>query len=186
MHDQKTRLRRQFRQLRDEIDAPTRDRHDQARLVRLQALPEILGASRLFSYLSTGTEADTHRLLDWLLSMDKQLAVPKITGNGLMTAVPFTGWSGLQTGPLGIPDPTGPDSFNGEIEVCITPGVAFTLKGNRLGLGLGYYDRWFAEHPVLYRIALAYECQLADEIPTDAHDIRMDIIVTEQRVIRVS
>jgi 5-formyltetrahydrofolate cyclo-ligase len=186
MHDQKTRLRRKFRQFRTELDSSTRGRHDLARLVHLQKLPEILAANRLFSYISTGTEADTHRLLDWLLGQGKQLAVPNITGNGLMIAVPFTGWSGLQTGPLGIPIPTVSDSFSGQIEVCITPGLAFTAMGDRLGQGLGYYDRWFADHPVRYRIALAYECQLTNEIPTDARDVRMDIIVTEQRVIRVS
>ena len=103
-----------------------------------------------------------------------------------MQAVPFTAWSGLESGPLGILSPTTADNPITDVDVCIAPGVAFTAHGVRLGQGLGYYDRWFAAHTVRHRIALAYECQLTDNVPTDVHDAVMDLIVTEQRVIRVS
>ncbi len=186
MQDQKLQLRRQFRQYRDNIDAITRGRNDLAILEKLQGLPEITAANSLFCYISTGTETDTRLLLDWLLTQGKQLAVPKITGNGRMLAVAFTGWSDLQTGKPGIPAPVLSDEFNGKLDVSITPGLAYTISGTRLGQGQAYYDRWFAEHTVQHKIALAFECQMTDKLPADAHDIAVDIIITEQRIIRVS
>lgn len=186
MQDQKVQLRRQFRQYRDHIDAQTRGRNDLAILKKLQGLPEITTANSLFCYVSSGSETDTRLLLDWLLTQGKQLAVPKITAGGRMIAVPFSGWAGLQAGPLGIPTPVSSAEFIGKLDVCITPGLVFTPDGTRLGQGLGYYDRWFAGHKVRHKIALAFECQITGKLPADTHDSAVDMIITEQRIIRVS
>lgn len=186
MQDQKMQLRKQFRQYRDDIDAITRSRNNLAILEKLQGLPEITAANSLFCYISTGTETDTRLLLEWLLNQGKQLAVPKINGSGRMLAVPFTGWTGLQTGTHGIPAPVSSEEFIGKLDVCITPGLVFTSNGIRLGQGQGYYDHWFAEHTVRHKIALAFECQITGNLPADTHDIVVDMIITEQRIIRVS
>ena len=186
MQDQKEHLRKQFRQFRDEIDAKTCARNNQAILEKLQDLPEITAAKSLFCYVSAGTEADTHSLIDWLLVQGKRLAVPKITGKGQMLAAPFTGWSGLQKGVLGILTPVSSEEFTGKMDVCITPGLAFTASGSRLGQGQGFYDRWFTEHSMQHKIALAFECQITDTLPADTYDLHVDLIITEKRVIRVS
>jgi 5-formyltetrahydrofolate cyclo-ligase len=64
--------------------------------------------------------------------------------------------------------------------------LAFDKKGNRLGYGAGYYDRFLSSHPHLTRIGIAFACQEVDEIPTDATDASMDIIITDTRIIRCS
>ena len=64
----------------------------------------------------------------------------------------------------------------------IVPGLAFTWRGHRLGQGEGYFDRFLAGHKGL-RVGLAYEAQIAPKLPTDPHDQRVDVIVTERRVV---
>ena len=64
----------------------------------------------------------------------------------------------------------------------IVPLVAFTERGERLGQGGGHYDRWLAAHPGTITIGLAWDCQLVDALPIEAHDIRLDAIVTPTRL----
>ncbi len=184
--DKKVPLRRQFRLLRDSLDTEVRAQHNLTILTRLQSLPEIIEAKTLFSYISYGSETDTHGFLDWLLVTGKQVLVPKITGDGHMESVVFNGWSSINTGSDGIQVPEDPLYYHGNIDVCITPGLAFCADGTRLGQGKGYYDRWFASHQVRCRIAPAFECQLSKQLPADIHDTPVNIIVTEQRILRVS
>ena len=103
-----------------------------------------------------------------------------------MLAVPFDSWEALQPGQLGIPSPVATEPLATPVDVCITPGLGFSPTGGRLGYGRGYYDRWFASHPPLVKAALAYECQLLDNLPVDENDVPMDMIITEKRVIRIS
>jgi len=71
-----------------------------------------------------------------------------------------------------------------DIDLIIVPGVAFDPSGGRLGHGRGYYDRLLASKPAATPlIALAFDCQVVDSVPMQPHDIRVDRIVTESRVI---
>jgi 5-formyltetrahydrofolate cyclo-ligase len=93
----------------------------------------------------------------------------------------------LKSGYMGIPEPSLPDerlvNLN-EIDIVIIPGAAFDYSGNRLGYGAGYYDILLSGRkrrmPV---IALAYEEQIVDSIPAEDHDVKVDMIVTDKRVI---
>jgi 5-formyltetrahydrofolate cyclo-ligase len=138
----------------------------------------------VFCYISFGSEVDTRAVLAWLLAGGKQVCVPRITAAKAIEAVVFTGWNGLEPGPYGIPAPAGADVYTGDIDICITPGLGFSMNGGRLGHGPGYYDRWFTAHPVPSKIGLAYECQILDELPVEPHDTVMDVIITEERIIR--
>jgi 5-formyltetrahydrofolate cyclo-ligase len=67
----------------------------------------------------------------------------------------------------------------------LLPGAAFDHRGNRLGYGGGYYDRLLARlKKKLPLVALAYEEQIVDSLPAEPHDIKVDMIVTDERVIR--
>ena len=71
------------------------------------------------------------------------------------------------------------------IDMAIVPGVAFDRSGTRLGHGAGYYDKLLAQlRADSPRIALAFECQLFDELPRDAHDVPMNAVVTESALYR--
>jgi len=90
-------------------------------------------------------------------------------------------------GPLGLREPAAhlPAIDLKDIDVWLVPGVAFTRGGERLGRGGGYYDATLAlARPDALKIGVAFECCVVDGFPTDAHDVRMDWLVTERGVWR--
>lgn len=182
----KTELRTALKQRRDALGEPQRREYDQAIHERLLRLPEVEAARNIFCFISHGSEVGTHRLLDHWFIQKKRLAAPRIMDSQRMIAVPLTDWSALEPGQLGILTPLGETEFEGDFDVCITPGLGFTTEGKRLGYGRGYYDQWFGSHNVTHKIALAYECQLLDDLPTHANDINVDKIVTEKRIINTA
>ena len=75
-----------------------------------------------------------------------------------------------------------PESQKNNVDVFLVPGVAFDVKGNRLGRGKGYYDRLLA-HVKGFRIGLAYSCQVVAEVPHTGYDIPMHCIISEKEGI---
>jgi len=78
---------------------------------------------------------------------------------------------------FGIDEPVVPELLTPD--VVLTPLVAFDGRGHRLGMGGGYYDRYFARTPTKRRIGIAHECQRAEELPTSPSDIALSDVVTE-------
>jgi len=182
---QKSLLRKSLIQQRAAIDPVDRTDKNRSILANLASVAELVSAQNIFCFISYGTEVDTRTLIDWLLQQGKHIAVPRIIAGNEMIAVSFNGWSDVDSGPLGIPAPCSTNEFTAAIDICITPGLGFTLGGQRLGYGLGYYDKWLARHRVRHKLALCYECQLVKELPVDQYDIPVDMLVTENRIIRV-
>ena len=75
-------------------------------------------------------------------------------------------------------EPTG-DVFSSldKIELVIVPGLSFDLKGNRLGRGKGYYDRFLKLVPQAYKLGLCFDFQKVDAVPVEDYDIKMDEIL---------
>ena len=183
--DRKATLRAQLRQVRGELDAGQRQRFDASIRERLLALPQVQAAAVIFMFISHGSEVDTHQSLQELHQAGKRIAVPRIMDQETMIAVPFDSWASLQPEQLGILTPQAREPMATPIDICITPGLGFSHTGRRLGYGRGYYDRWFRAHPPLFKVALAYECQILEDLPGDEYDVPVDMIVTEMRVIRI-
>lgn len=70
------------------------------------------------------------------------------------------------------------------IDLCIVPGSVFDPQLNRIGYGKGFYDR-FLQGTLIKKIALAFSCQIADALPTDIYDVKMDAVVTEDNIYGV-
>ena len=98
------------------------------------------------------------------------------------------GLASLEQGSFGIlePCPTGIDHHADEADLIVVPGVAFDLSGHRIGYGKGFYDR-FLRHPgrKAHLVGLCHDFQLiAGDIPAEGHDIQMEIIVSDRRIVR--
>ena len=87
----------------------------------------------------------------------------------------------LEVGPYGLLQPF-EDAPVLEPEVLFVPLIGFTDSGVRLGQGGGHYDRWLADHPNAMPIGLAWDCQLADKLPTEEHDQPLGAVVTPTRI----
>ena len=178
---EKARLREVLKQKREEPARRLRPELDRA--IRERVLEQAAPAGTVFCYVSAEPEVDTRNIIDCLREAGKTVLVPKILNREKMIAVGFDGWDGLRAGQLGILTPDSDEEWPGAADLCITPGLGFTPDGRRIGYGRGYYDKWFATHPHTARIALCYECQVVDDMPTTDTDVRVHKIITEKRVI---
>jgi 5-formyltetrahydrofolate cyclo-ligase len=81
---------------------------------------------------------------------------------------------------FGIGEPTGEEFTNLDaVELIMVPGVAFDRTGNRMGRGRGFYDRLLKSTPNATKIGLAYDFQMMDAIPTEPHDVKMNLVITD-------
>ena len=147
---------------------------------RLESTAAFLLAERIMMYHSLPDELSTHAFLKkW--KGRKKFYLPRVNGVDL-EVLPFEE-SRLELGSFHIEEPTGHDITDPQdIELVVVPAVAFDRKGRRLGRGKGFYDR-FLQSTKATKVGVGYEFQLMEELPSEPHDVGMDIIVTQHTTI---
>ncbi len=183
LHEQKKQLRTDLKQRRTELPESKRTEMSQQIIKFLHEIDEFNQAKSLFCYISYLSEVETSSLVSRILEQNLALAVPKIMGKTEMRAIPLKDLSDLEADKMGILTPKSSQVASDTFDIAITPGVGFTTKGDRLGYGRGYYDRWFSKNQVKTKIGLAFEVQIVDELPLEKTDLPLDILVTEERII---
>jgi 5-formyltetrahydrofolate cyclo-ligase len=187
----KKEIRNKILKIRDQIPLNIRAKKDLHIRGTLFSLPEFNVAKIVLFYASFRSEVETLSLIRESLAMGKRVLLPKVDAkNFLLVLYEIKSMDELYPGYMGIPEPDLPDercAVIDDAELAIIPGAAFDVSGNRLGYGAGYYDNLLSggsrRIPI---IALAYDEQLVDLIPAEKHDVTVDIIVTDMRVIRIS
>lgn len=181
----KDALRRTVLSRRAALGAPARAIKAEAALARLIASPEVDQAEVILTSVSVRSEISTEGLLAYALERGKRLLVPFVADDGRLAASWVSSLADLEPGYRGIPEPRArmPVAAT-EADVIVVPGVAFDAACNRLGYGGGFFDAYLAGAPRAWRIGLAFECQIVDEVPVLDHDEPMDVVVTEDRVLR--
>lgn len=177
----KTELRAAMLAWRNALPAETVQDAGMAIAREVQRLPIFASVHTIAGYLAIGQEAPTEALLRAALAHGKQVALPRtLRRERRLVLHRIDTLDGLQPGPYGIPEPTPdlPEIDPADVELFLVPGAVFDVAGNRIGYGAGYYDSLLAQSAG-WRVALAYAGQLAPHVPTDKHDIPMDVIVTE-------
>ena len=145
----------------------------------VELLPQFKDAKVLLAYWSLPDEVITHKFVQkW--AEYKKIALPVIVGDTLELRC-FGGLSKLEaTNSFGVMEPKTEELVDPkEIDLAIIPGVAFDRKGNRLGRGKGYYDR-FLSLTTAYKVAVGYDFQIIDEVPVASFDIPVDIVITSK------
>lgn len=178
--DPKRLLRRRMRTVRRALDDARR--LSEAAAARALALPELAAAELVLCYVSVRDELPTEPLLRALLESGRGVAIPRVEG-GAMRARRLEGLDHLCEGAWGIPTCDG-DDVSHLVDLCVTPGLAFTPSGGRIGYGGGYYDRFFEAHPRALPVGYCYEEQIVELVPMEPHDRRMALLVTPARVLR--
>lgn len=176
----KAELRQRLRALERAMTAEEKAASDAALREGFLEIPEYRAARTVLLYVGTGAEVDTRPLIEDALAAGKRVALPVITGPGVMEARAVTDLDLLVPGPCGIPAPgEGSELVPPEApDLILVPGMAFTQDGWRLGRGGGYYDRYLPRTNAL-TVALARDFQMVDHIPTEAHDIPVDALVID-------
>ena len=145
---------------------------------------EYIMASAVYTYVDYKNEVKTREFMEKAWNDGKRVAVPRVKGKN-MEFYYIDSMNDLEPGSKGILEPKKEmEQANAADALVIMPGVAYDVNLHRIGYGGGYYDRFMKENPWLYSMAVAFEFQVFDEIPTEEHDVRPVILITEQKIYR--
>ncbi len=183
----KARLREDVLRRRDVLPAGRRAEDAACCVARLLALPAFVEAGSVLTYMNFGTEIDTYAIFLQALNQGKLVVLPRMVKHqsskdaGVLSLHRVAGESELVAGKWGIREPLASCAVAplDIVDLLLVPGVAFDRRGHRLGYGKGYYDRLLpARRPEALLVALAFDCQLVEEVPVSGHDVSIDLLIT--------
>lgn len=201
MKTEKLNLRERIKQT---LKEQNEDKHycnfqSQKALIELYNFDLFKKASCVLSFVSYGTEIKTNQLLDIILNENKMLCLPR-TENEKMEFYYINSDEDFseqtEIGEYGI---TVPKSNQDKLDInsipdktlIIIPGLAFDERGNRLGKGKGYYDKFLAEllstsekEKILAVVGYCYDFQIIDKVITEPNDIPVDYIISDKRIVK--
>lgn len=182
----KARLRKEFRARRHEHVASLPQgmralmlHRPPAPVVRMMPEGAMIGL-----YYPVGDEAPSLGWVRWLAENDRRVALPSFASRE--SPMEFREWDNpFDEESLAISPWGGLQPSDGEPvipDLVVVPLIAFTADGVRLGQGGGHYDRWLDANPNVPAIGLAWDCQIADALPTEDHDRHLAAVVTPTRI----
>lgn len=141
---------------------------------RVAELPEYGAAASVMAFVGFKGEPDTDPLFARVRADGKRLLLPRVEG-GLIVVADADG--PMATSRFGVSEPQGPAVSPDEVGFVIVPGLAYTMAGDRLGYGAGYYDRFL---PTVHapNVGVCFDEQIVDDLPVEAHDIRVDRVIS--------
>lgn len=173
----KKELRRQIREKKRQMLPQQIELASSQLCEMLAATAQYRQAKTVYGYLPYNQEVRTVPLLERALQEGKRVAVPKIYGDD-MKFIYLDDLSQVEKNSYGIPEPVldGPVADD-PTALVLMPGLAFTKAGDRMGYGGGFYDKFLANEPDHPTVALCYDFQIVDDIPTDDYDIPVDLVL---------
>lgn len=158
-----------------------------ARLIGLGCYKD---SKEILAYYPFRSEIDTTIIILRALKQQKKVILPRVNGKNIDLYYIKDLSNDLSPGSFDIMEPIPseciPASYR-DIDMVLIPGVSFDRDLNRLGYGGGFYDKLLEKLPAdIPRIALAFDLQIVDCIPVMAHDLKVDIIITETGIIAPS
>ncbi|MBD5261275.1 MAG: 5-formyltetrahydrofolate cyclo-ligase [Bacteroides sp.] len=179
---EKSEIRRKIRNLRMMLSEMEKASAAEEVFAQLEKTAAFMMADNILMYHSLPDELQTIKFLrKW--QDRKRFFLPRVNGVNL-DILPYEE-TRLELGSFHIEEPTGEDVVDvSDIELMVIPAVAFDRKGNRLGRGKGFYDRLLSTSKAT-KIGVGYEFQLFDDIPSEPHDVAMDMVITQKTLIKL-
>lgn len=176
---------------RDGLDIQTRTAKDILIKEKLFSLPDFQKAEVVFYFASFRSEVNTLGQIKEVLALNKRVILPRVAKLDNKTKglklYEIKGMADVSPGCMGILEPNTVEerlrSIN-DVDFVVMPGVAFDSRCNRLGYGAGYYDKLLSGlKKQIPLVALAYEEQIVEAVPVEAHDVKIHKILTDKRTI---
>ena len=178
--EQKKDIRKQVLTIRKHISK--KEWEEKSRVISSKVIthPFFLNADTIYCYVDYKNEVGTRAIIEEAWKLGKRVAVPKIVEDEMLFYY-IESYSDLAEGYKGIPEPNTEECACTEEGLVIMPGVAFDYNRHRLGYGKGFYDRYLCTKKQLCTLAICFECQMVEDIPTDKYDIFPEVLITEER-----
>lgn len=186
---EKSEVRRLVRAQKAQLDPAAVAAYSRQVAERFTAQPFYQAASVLYPYLAYNQEILTDEIIRRAWADGKRVAVPKVLDAGYMEFYYIDSFDGIQLGYCDIPEPAAdPARLAEDKEVLLLmPGLAFGRDHSRIGYGGGFYDRFLERRTAagthFFKVSLAYEFQIFDRVPVQAHDQRVDAVVTAAEIL---
>lgn len=179
---EKKEIRKKIKNLRTMLSDVEKAAAAEEVFARLEQTAAFLLSDHILMYHSLPDELSTHRFLDkW--APRKRFYLPRVNGVNL-EILPYD-QSRLEFGSFHIEEPVGDETIDPDvIEMIVVPAVAYDRRGNRLGRGKGFYDRLLKSTKAA-KIGVGYDFQLLDSLPTEPHDVPMDMVITQRSTITI-
>jgi 5-formyltetrahydrofolate cyclo-ligase len=167
------------------------DRRRNSRLIqeKLISRAEYADAHVVALYSPIHNEVEMEGVVDHALSSGKTVLLPAVSRTGGLLFRELTQTSCMHEGKYGILEPCVSNRVYdpAEADIIVVPGIAFDMKGHRIGYGKGYYDKTLHHLEGQGRIiAVCYDFQLVDVIAGEPHDVKIDLVITEKRIVSAS
>ena len=178
----KRELRYRLRNLRRSLSTQEYQQLSKAIVENIRGLEAFKSARVILAFCPFDGEPDISSLLEEILREGKVLLIPKVEHNSMkLCKTRFL--ENLAPGSFCLLEPTQCEEVEPElVELALVPGVAFDLKGCRLGMGKGFYDKILGRIGG-FKVGVAFSFQVFEEIPCDPWDQRVDAIATEETII---
>ena len=181
MNEQKKTIRQEIKSAKLLLTPTKRTEAELKVLDALKNNTHVVHCRNIAIYHSLPDELPTGNIIEHLLQEGHNVFLPVINGENIVFRQYIDSQCLRKDGKFGIAEPQNSDllPFN-EPFVVITPGIAFTATGQRIGRGGGYYDRFFAQckskNASFYTIGIAYKCQQRQTLPVESFDVEMDCV----------
>lgn len=192
MAAEKAALRRRIRRRRDALVNGEQERRSREIVRRVMGLGAYRRARSRLLFRSFGSEVLTDRLIQDTLKSGAELVLPRVKGleETLALHAVTDPDSDLAPGSFGIDEPISercPERSLYDVDFVLVPGLAFDRTGGRLGYGGGFFDYILNVRTDLVEsgavVAVAFSCQIVDEVPVAGWDVRVPLIATEDELI---
>ena len=183
-NSEKTSLREFLLEKRDRTSFDLMKIASKSILKKLKKIESFRNAQKIGSYYPIGSEILTQDIMQEALSEGKEVFLPKVIGKN-MEFRKIENFSNLENGSFDIMEPRNECPIDNNLDIILVPTVGISPTGVRLGYGHGFYDRFLAENKI-ETISLTLEKQIIKNIPRSDHDVIINWIVTEDRVIDTS
>lgn len=181
--DRKSKLRFEIGKLKKQYSAEELESKSDEVFSVLEITGQFRDASHILVYNAMADEVATLQFIDrW--KAEKTFYLPVVSGDEIRFCI-LDERTQFVKSKIGVDEPMSNHFCTDywKIDMAIIPGVAFDRKGNRLGRGKGYYDRFLSAHKNLFKVGVCFDFQLLDSIPADGRDVKMDMLVSENDLI---
>jgi len=181
--EHKALIRKELRQALAAFGAQERAAASEQLCRRLAQLPVWHAARSILAFVPMATEPDIRPVLLEALGAGRELAFPRFEATAGVYELCRVGlWDELVPGRFGVmePDAGCPIILRNQLDLILVPGIGFSINGDRLGRGKGYYDRLLSGVSG-FRCGVAFDCQIVTSLPVEPHDVRLNGILTPTR-----
>lgn len=182
----KTEFRTKYKNIRNSINLEIRE--EKSKIITKRFVDNFSSLNNYFVYVDFSSEVQTGDIIKYLIENNKKISIPKCdVKNSTMEPTIFNRDSLMIKNAYGIYENCADDIFQEKIDVILLPALTVDRKGNRLGYGKGYYDKFINSlnyKPIL--VGLCYDEQIFNEtLPSDKFDVRLDYVITDAEIIKI-